>query len=138
MTAEKNPYETDDHADDATQALTPIDATVELPVTARETVGTDEVLLDDADATQVLATSRDDGLADELFRAGETQVLPTSEPTLALPVTPALPTDTPAATHTQAYPVQDAPVDPEPVAAPPSPTPAVDPAAQWKIGRAHV
>lgn len=136
MTAEKNPYEPDAHADDATQALTPIDATVELPVTARETAGTADALPADSDATQVVDTGTDDGLADELFRAGETQVLPVSEPTLAeptlaLPVTPALPADAPAATHTQAYPVQDAPVDPEPVVAPPSPAPAVDPAAQW-------
>ncbi|MHA7132262.1 hypothetical protein [Oerskovia turbata] len=95
----------------------------------------------DPDATQVIETAAasDDALADEHFRTEPTQALPVAEPTLTLPVTAPAPAPTAsswesAPTHTQAYPVQDAPVEPEPVGAPapaPTPAPAVDPAAQW-------
>jgi len=145
MTTEKNPYESDDERE--TQALPPVDPTVELPATSEE-LGGDEHVED-------TGAEHGDGLADEIFRGEPTQVLPVADPTLALPVAPptqvlptqALPTPAssvgePAATHTQAYPVQDAPVDPEPDPVPvpspaapaapaPGPAPAVDPAAQW-------
>lgn len=193
MTTEKNPYESDDARE--TQALPPVDPTIELPVTPGEVTedehseedavdaapvegespeDTDEALPEtisatdpsdapDPDATQIVeaapahedALAHADDLADEIFRGEPTQALPVADPTLVLPVAPpsqALPTQAPpvhassagepAPTHTQAYPVQDAPVDPEPLpvsapsptppAAPlPGPTPAVDPAAQW-------
>ncbi|MBE7699433.1 hypothetical protein H9623_03815 [Oerskovia sp. Sa1BUA8] len=175
MTTEKQSHESDDA--DRTQALPPVDPTVELPVTpgepgehegepdehaAAETDADATQVLpvgqDDPDATQVIETGRaPDDLADELFRAEPTQALPVAPPTQALPVsepTLTLPAAPPApgtqtgalpvweaSTHTQAYPVQDAPVDPEPdvvegPATPPSapspaPSPAVDPAAQW-------
>jgi len=148
MTTEKNPYESDDH--DETQALPPVDPTIELAVTPSETTeearaGADEAD-GDPDATQVLeaAAPSEADLADEIFRTEATQALPVAEPTQALPVTPptqALPVWEAAPTHTQAYPVQDAPVDPEPAAASvpapapapaaATPAPAVDPAAQW-------
>ncbi|KRD35502.1 hypothetical protein ASE27_15415 [Oerskovia sp. Root918] len=145
MTTEKTPYESDDS--DETQALPPVDLTIELAVTPSETTeearaGADEAD-GDPDATQVLeaAAPSEADLADELFRTEATQALPAAEPTQALPVTPptqALPVWEAAPTHTQAYPVQDAPVTPEPVvpaaaapAAASAPTPAVDPAAQW-------
>ncbi|KZM35133.1 hypothetical protein [Oerskovia enterophila] len=145
MTTEKTPYESDDS--DETQALPPVDPTIELAVTPGETTEEARAAADEADgdpdATQVLeATAPSEAdLADELFRTEATQVLPVAEPPRALPVTPptqALPVWEAAPTHTQAYPVQDAPVTPEPVvpaaAAPataPAPAPAVDPAAQW-------
>ncbi|WP_336707678.1 hypothetical protein [Oerskovia sp. USHLN155] len=188
MTTEKNPYESDDARE--TQALPPVDPTIEMPVTPGEATedgryeedaddaapgegespeDTDETLPetdaatsagDDPDATQIIEAgpaqdglAHEDDLADEIFRGEPTQALPVADPTLVLPVAPpaqalptqALPTGTlpagePAPTHTQAYPVQDAPVDPEPVsvsapsptpAPAPAPTPAVDPAAQW-------
>lgn len=144
MTTEKNPYESDDH--DETQVLPPVDPTLELATaqseTAEETGARAEEADGDPDATQVLeaAAPSEADLADELFRTEATQALPVAEPTQALPVTPptqALPVWEAAPTHTQAYPVQDAPVDPEPVdpaaapAAAPTPAPAVDPAAQW-------
>lgn len=185
MTTEKNPYESDETRE--TQALPPVDPTIELPVTSDEvavdevavdehveevtddeapaeggaTERTDEALTeagtdDDPDATQVLGTgpAHEADLADEIFRGEPTQALPVADPTLALPVVPptqalpvqaapphALPVGEPAPTHTQAYPVQDAPVEPEPVVAQapapsapapgPAPAPLVDPAAQW-------
>ncbi|MET4225465.1 hypothetical protein [Oerskovia enterophila] len=145
MTTEKNPYESDDS--DETQVLPPVDPTLELATaqseTAEETGARAEEADGDPDATQVLeaAAPSEADLADELFRTEATQALPVAEPTQALPVTPptqALPVWEAAPTHTQAYPVQDAPVDPEPVgpaaaapAAAPAPAPAVDPAAQW-------
>lgn len=134
MTTEKNPYESDDARE--TQALPPVDPTIELPVTSGE-VADDEA---DPDTTQVVESGpvHEDDLADEIFRGEATQALPVTDPTLALPVVPP--------THAQAYPVQDAPVDPEPVpvaaaSSPPlstqppapGPTPAVDPAAQWNV-----
>ncbi|MFD6166916.1 hypothetical protein ACFWFR_17160 [Oerskovia sp. NPDC060287] len=164
MTTEKNPYESDDH--DETQALPPVDPTIELAAMPGEAPGSEAEEQDedrpeapaeagvlasedtstDPDATQVLeavAPSEAD-LADEIFRTEATQALPVAEPTQALPVTPptqALPVWEAAPTHTQAYPVQDAPVDPEPAAASvpapvpapavATPAPAVDPAAQW-------
>jgi hypothetical protein len=91
----------------------------------------------DPDATLVIETASDDALADEIFPTEPTQALPVAEPTLTLPVAPlapAAPSWESAPTHTQAYPVQDAPVEPEPAGAPaaaPMPAPAVDPAAQW-------
>ena len=133
MTTDKNPHASDGLHE--TQALPPVDPTIELPVTPGGP-GDGSAAADgahDPDATQVVGTGRnhDDELADEVFR---------TEPTVALPVTPptqVLPTWEPAPTSTQAYPVQDAPVDPEPTAtsvpvpSEPSPAPAVDPAAQW-------
>ncbi|TGJ94468.1 hypothetical protein DLJ96_19530, partial [Actinotalea fermentans ATCC 43279 = JCM 9966 = DSM 3133] len=134
MTTEKNPYESDDARE--TQALPPVDPTVELPVTSGEATDDespdDERTEVDADATQVIATGpapeahephepHEADLAGEIFRDEPTQALPVSDPTLVLPV------GGPAPTHTQAYPVQDAPVDPEPVPAL-SPAPPAAPA----------
>lgn len=156
MTTEKNPYESDDARE--TQALPPVDPTIELPVTSGEVAddeapseggspdGTDEA---DPDTTQVVESGpvHEDDLADEIFRGEATQALPVTDPTLTLPVTdPTLALPVVPPTHAQAYPVQDAPVDPEPVpvaaaSSPPlstqppapGPTPAVDPAAQWNV-----
>ncbi|MFF3066573.1 hypothetical protein ACFVQ3_18690 [Oerskovia sp. NPDC057915] len=138
MTTEKNPYEHDDARE--TQALPPVDPTIELPITSGEVTGDertedDEALADDEssdssdvvlaeatpvadsaggqdlDATDVESGPSHDDLADEIFRGEPTQALPVTDPTLVLPVAP----------PTQALPVQALPTH-APTAGEPAPT----------------
>ncbi|MFE4465004.1 hypothetical protein ACFRCR_07760 [Oerskovia sp. NPDC056781] len=133
MTTEKNPYESDDARE--TQALPPVDPTIELPVTSGEASGdesveedvddeapaeaashdgsdealpeTDTVAGDDPDATQVVESgpAHEDDLTHEDGLADE---IFRGEPTQALPV--ADPTLVlPVAPSTQALPTQALP-----------------------------